>query len=162
LGMSADLVRQVRIGSMLHDVGKIGIQDSILQKPGPLTIKEFDVMKKHPDIGAKIMGTVRMLQEEIPALNQHHERVDGKGYPHGLKEHQISMIGRIVAVADVFDAVTSERPYRQAISPKEALALLQKETEGHLDQQCVQALINAYRKGQIKTQKERAHFSPQT
>lgn len=162
LGLSADMVSQVRIGSLLHDVGKIGVHDSILQKPGPLTPIEFAVMKKHPDIGAKIMGTVRMLQDEIPALNQHHERMDGKGYPHGLKEDQISLIGRIVAVADVFDAVTSERPYRQAVSPKEALGLLQRETEGHLDQECVQALINAYHKGRIKTQKERPHFSPQS
>jgi HD-GYP domain-containing protein (c-di-GMP phosphodiesterase class II) len=152
LGMSPDLIRQIRIGSLLHDVGKIGIADSILLKPGPLTSEEWLVMKKHPAIGANIMGVVRKLQDEIPALEQHHERMDGKGYPNGLNRDEISLIGRIVAVADVFDAVTSNRPYRQGMQPKEAMELLRRESGVHLDPDCVQGLIDAYNRGKIEIQ----------
>jgi HD-GYP domain-containing protein (c-di-GMP phosphodiesterase class II) len=155
LGLSQEVIRQVRIGSLLHDVGKIGIQDSILLKPGPLTTEEYRVMKRHPSIGAAIMGKVRMLEEELPALDQHHERIDGKGYPLGLEGDQISLIGRIVAVADVFDAITSDRPYRQAVSSQEAIYMLRENTKGHLDPACVQGLVEAYRQGKIRTQKDR-------
>jgi HD-GYP domain-containing protein (c-di-GMP phosphodiesterase class II) len=162
LGMTPDLIRQIRIGSLLHDVGKIGITDSILLKPGPLTPEEWQVMKKHPAIGANIMGAVRKLHEEIPALEEHHERMDGKGYPKGLKKEEISLIGRIVAVADVFDAVTSERPYRQGTRAEEALELLRQASGDHLDQRCVQGLIDAYHKGAIKTQRQRDQFNTQS
>ena len=155
LGLSQEAVRQVRIGSLLHDVGKIGIQDAILLKPGPLTPDEYLTMKKHPSIGASIMGKVRMLQDELPALDQHHERMDGQGYPQGLKGDQISLIGRIVAVADVFDAITSDRPYRQGVTTQEALHILQNNTRGHLDPTCVQALVVAYQQSKIRTQKDR-------
>jgi HD-GYP domain-containing protein (c-di-GMP phosphodiesterase class II) len=155
MGMTPELIRQIRIGSLLHDVGKIGITDSILLKPGKLTSEEWQAMKKHPTIGASIMGVVRKLSDEIPALEQHHERMDGKGYPKGLKNEEISTIGRIVAVADVFDAVTSERPYRQGMRAEEALELLQNESGSHLDPRCVQGLIDAYHKGAIKTHRQR-------
>lgn len=104
------------------------------------------------------MGQVRMLQTEIPALEQHHERMDGKGYPYGLQENEISLFGRIVAVADVFDALTSNRPYRQAMSAEEALEILHKTAGSHLDVQCVEAMTQAYLKGHIKTQKEQEHL----
>jgi HD-GYP domain-containing protein (c-di-GMP phosphodiesterase class II) len=158
LNLPQEMIQQVRIGSLLHDVGKIGIQDSILLKPGPLDDEEYLAMKKHPVIGATIMGKVRMLQDELPALDQHHERIDGKGYPSGLQGDQISLIGRIVAVADVFDAITSERPYRQGVSAQEGLRMLQEDTRGHLDLACVQGLVEAYHLGKIKTQK--GHKSP--
>lgn len=155
LGLSQEVIRQVRIGSLLHDVGKIGIQDAILLKPGPLTPDEYLAIKRHPSIGASIMGKVRMLEEELPALDQHHERIDGQGYPLGLKDNQISLIGRIVAVADVFDAITSDRPYRLGVSAQEGLRILQNNTSGHLDPACVQALVEVYQQSKIRTQKER-------
>jgi len=155
LGLPQEDVHHVRIGSLLHDIGKIGIPDAILIKPGRLTEAEFEVMKQHPAIGAKIMSKVRMLQKEIPAIEQHHERIDGKGYPNGLVEDNISLFGRIVAVADVFDAITSDRPYRQAISAEEALDILHSEIGSHLDKTCVAGLTTAYLEGRIRTQKER-------
>jgi len=154
-GMPQEMIHHVRIGSLLHDVGKIGIPDSILVKPGRLTKEEFEVMKQHPAIGAKIMGKVRMLQTEISALEQHHEWINGGGYPSGLKSEEITLMGRIVAVADVFDAITSDRPYRQGISTEEALDTLYRESGTHLDRNCVQGLAKAYTKGRIRTQKER-------
>ena len=161
LGMSVETVHHIRIGGLLHDVGKIGIPDAILSKPALLTDDEYEKMKEHPAIGANIMGQVRMLSEEIPALEQHHERLDGKGYPHGLRDDDISLFGRIVAVADVFDAMTSDRPYRDAISVKDSLEYLKKESGSQVDEKCVDALIEAYRKGQIKTQKERERLQSQ-
>jgi putative nucleotidyltransferase with HDIG domain len=154
LGLPAELVHQIRVGGLLHDVGKIGIPDEILAKPGKLTVEEYDKMKGHPMIGANIMGQVRMLSNEITALSEHHERVDGTGYPNGLTDQQISMVGRIVAVADVFDALTSNRPYREALSSDEALEILNSSRGTHLDGECVEALVQAYIKGKIKTQGE--------
>jgi putative nucleotidyltransferase with HDIG domain len=157
MGLPAETVHQIRVGGLLHDVGKIGVPDLILTKPGRLTDAEFDKMKAHPTIGANIMGQVRTLQNEIPALAEHHERMDGNGYPNGLKEDQISLAGRIVAVADVFDALTSDRPYREALSAEDALEYLNNNRGTHLDGLCVDAIIRAYLKGNIKTQKEREY-----
>jgi len=156
LNLSADFVHRVRIGSLLHDVGKIGVPDNILSKPGRLTDEEFRRMKEHPEIGARIMAQVRMLRDELPAIAEHHERLDGTGYPRGLRGEEISLLGRIVAAADVFDALTSDRPYRQALSAEEALAYLHKNSGTHFDPQCVEALTRAYLKEVIRTQKERA------
>jgi HD-GYP domain-containing protein (c-di-GMP phosphodiesterase class II) len=155
MGLSAETVHHVRIGSLLHDVGKIGIPDSILGKPGRLTDEEFSIMKQHPTIGANIMGQVRKLHTELPALSEHHERLDGSGYPRGLKGDQLSLLGRIVAVADVFDALTSDRPYRGPMPVEEALDYLFQRAGRQFDNYCVQALAQSYIKGRIKTQRER-------
>jgi putative nucleotidyltransferase with HDIG domain len=158
LNLPAETIHQIRVGGLLHDVGKIGVPDSILTKPGRLSNDEFEKMKEHPSTGAQIMGKVRMLQEELPALAEHHERIDGKGYPEGLHDEEITLIGRIVAVADVFDALTSNRPYREALSGEEALEILNNNRDTHLDSRCVDALMNAYLKGKIQTQREQEHF----
>ena len=155
LGVSQDFVHDLRIGSLLHDVGKIGVPDAILSKPGRLDDIEFQTMKQHPTIGWHIMSHVRLLKDVLPAIIEHHERLDGSGYPKGLKMDEISLQGRIVAVADVFDALTSDRPYRAALSSEEALDYLQQNTNSLFDQRCVNALTRAYLKGQIKSQKER-------
>jgi putative nucleotidyltransferase with HDIG domain len=155
LEMPTETIHHITIGGLLHDVGKIGVPDAILSKPARLTDDEYEQMKEHPSIGANIMGQVRMLNEEIPALEQHHERLDGNGYPNGLRDVDISLFGRIVAVADVFDAMTSDRPYRDAISVEDSLEYLKKESGSQVDGICVEALIQAYQKGRIKTQKER-------
>ncbi len=154
LDLSPEARHCIRIGALLHDIGKIGIPDTILAKPERLTPAEYAIVKKHPTIGANIIKEVRLLQEELPALSQHHEHMDGKGYPKGLKGDQISPIARIVAVADVFDAITSERPYRAAIDSATALQILRQEAGTHLDEQYVDAFIEAYANGKIQPQNQ--------
>ncbi len=109
------------VSSKLHDIGKVGIPDSILLKPGPLTQEEFSVIKKHPDIGADILKSISIMQRETEIIRHHHERYDGKGYPSGIKGNDIPLLSRIIALADTFDAMTSERPYRVALSTKQAI-----------------------------------------
>ncbi len=155
LNMPPEMIHRLRIGSLLHDVGKIGIPDSILAKPDKLTETEYEIMKNHPAIGARIMGQVRMLHAELPAMAEHHERLDGQGYPTGLKGEQISLFGRIVAVADVFDALTSNRPYRKSQSAEETLDLISQGIDSEYDRQCVEALQRAYVRGGILTQQQR-------
>jgi len=148
-----EIRHQIRIGALLHDIGKIGVPDTILTKPDRLTPNEFDEIKKHPTIGANIIKQVRRLQDELPALSQHHERMDGKGYPLGLKGEEISPIARIIAVSDVFDALTSDRPYRDAMEIEVALEILQEEAGAHLDSEYVETFITVYKKGGIQPQK---------
>jgi len=121
-----------------------------------LTDDEANTMKQHPAIGASIMQNVRLLRNEIPALAEHHEHMDGTGYPNHLTGDQISLFGRIVAVSDVFDALTSDRPYRGALDVEDVLNKMQKDSGSHFDDACVQALIKAYVAGEIKTQIDRA------
>lgn len=158
MDLNPEMIHHIRIGSLLHDVGKIGIPDAILTKPGRLTDEEFNVMKMHPSIGERIMSQVRMLHTELPAISEHHERLDGRGYPKGLTGEQISLAGRIVATADVFDAMTSDRPYRGALSVEEVFDFMRNQVGNHFDGACVDALIRAYLKGRIKTQKEREYL----
>jgi HD-GYP domain-containing protein (c-di-GMP phosphodiesterase class II) len=155
VGLPPETVHRVRIGSLLHDVGKIGIPDVILLKPGRLTEDEYGVMKQHPSIGANIMGQVRKLHDELPALSEHHERMDGSGYPLGLKGEHISLMGRIVAVADVFDAMTSDRPYRDGMPVEEVINYMLKQVGSQFDGSCVHALAYLLLHGVVKTQKER-------
>ena len=108
----------VRVSAQLHDVGKIGIEDRILKKPGALTPEEFEVMKTHTTKGANILRPVAQLKEMIPGIELHHESLDGRGYPHGLKDAEIPLLPRIIAVADTFDALTTNRPYQQAHDPE--------------------------------------------
>lgn len=140
LGLEETLVNNIRLGSLLHDIGKIGIPDYILLKKGNLTLEEFEVIKRHPTTGMNIMNQVKLLAQTLPAIAEHHERLDGSGYPSRLIGQQVSQIGRIVAVADVFDAMTSDRPYRPRISVPEALSFLQEKSGALFDLTCVQAL----------------------
>ncbi len=153
LRLPPETVHHVRIGALLHDIGKIGVSDVILTKPGRLTAEEYEEVKKHPLIGARIIGQVNLLEAVIPALAQHHERIDGKGYPLGLSGDNIALIARIVAVADVFDALTSDRPYRPAIDLETSLDILRKSAGDHLDARCVEAFLHAYIQGKIVPQK---------
>jgi len=115
LGLPADEVKKVRIAALLHDVGKIGIDDRILRKPTALTDEEFEVMKLHPVKGALIMGQIPQLKWIIPGMKYHHEKWDGTGYPEGLRSDEIPMLARIISVADTFDAMTTTRPYQKAM-----------------------------------------------
>lgn len=141
MGMNGDLIYDLRIGSLLHDFGKIGVPDSILTKPARLTNKEYEQVKKHPSIGHRIIEQIEQLHNVLPAIIQHHERLDGSGYPSGLHGEQISLMGLIVAVADVFDALTIDRPYRKAMEVESAIDYLQQNSGTHFDGDCVDALI---------------------
>ena len=116
MGWDAARREKVFIGTLLHDVGKIGIPDRILNKPSRLTDEEYEVMKSHVTLGVKIVKDIKQLDEELDAIKYHHERFDGRGYPYGLSGEDIPLSGRIIAVADSFDAMTSTRPYRSSLS----------------------------------------------
>jgi HD-GYP domain-containing protein (c-di-GMP phosphodiesterase class II) len=159
LGLSKEQIYHIRIGGILHDVGKIGVPDAILKKPDRLTEEEWAEMRQHPTKGYEIMQQEELrwlLRDELPALLEHHERLDGRGYPNGLKGEQIHEIGRIVAVADVFDALTSDRPYRAGMSIEDAFAILRRGAGPELDPTCVEALWRARQKGKVLMQRERA------
>jgi HD-GYP domain-containing protein (c-di-GMP phosphodiesterase class II) len=153
-------VYRVRIASKLHDVGKIRVPDRILKKRKGLTEAEFRQMRQHPTYGLEFLREnglldLELLENSWQALSQHHERLDGRGYPKGLKGDEITLIGRIVAVADVFDAITSHRPYRPARTADQAIFILRSAAGLEFDPTCVEALVRARECGNIKTQDER-------
>jgi len=114
-GLSEEQLKLLKVGGLFHDIGKIGIPDSILLKPDKLTDDEYSEIKNHPSIGAHILGTASVFKEIIPIVKHHHEKYDGKGYPSGLKGEEIPYLARIAAIADTFDAMTSRRSYRNAL-----------------------------------------------
>jgi HD-GYP domain-containing protein (c-di-GMP phosphodiesterase class II) len=140
LGLSPTKINDIRIGSMLHDVGKIGIPDAVLNKKGLLLPEEREIINRHPAIGYKIISQVKMLGAVLPAIVEHHERLDGSGYPACRHGEEISIMGRIVMVADVFDAMTSDRPYRASLSTEEAISILHNNAGKQFDTSCVRAL----------------------
>ncbi|WP_427339927.1 HD-GYP domain-containing protein [Caloranaerobacter sp. DY30410] len=126
LDLSDRRIENIKNAAILHDIGKIGIDDQILKKPGKLTDEEYEKIKKHPSIGAEILKGVNFLKEVSDIVRHHHERYDGKGYPDGLKENEIPAEAAILAIADVYDAMTSDRPYRKALSKEVALSEIEK------------------------------------
>ncbi len=160
LGLDGDEIYRVRIASKLHDVGKIRVPDRILKKRKGLSEAEFRQMRRHPTYGVEFLQEnglleLDLLRDSWQALSQHHERLDGRGYPYGLHGDEITRIARIVAVADVFDAVTSHRPYRPARTVDEAIGILRRLAGPELDVACVEAMVRAREKGLILTQDER-------
>jgi HD-GYP domain-containing protein (c-di-GMP phosphodiesterase class II) len=143
----------LQISAQLHDVGKIGIEDHILKKPGALTEEEFEVMKTHTTKGANILRPVTQLAEMLPGIELHHEALDGRGYPYGLKGDQIPLLARVIAVADTFDALTTNRPYQQAQTPDQALQIIKNLAGKRLDPAAVAALLAVYERGEIKIQR---------
>ena len=133
LQMAPEMVDVVRRGAMLHDLGKLSIMDTILRKPERLTAEEFTIVKSHPSVGAKILEPLRFLTREICAVRHHHERWDGTGYPAGLGGEDIPMVARVVTVADIFDAITSNRPYRTALALEEAREEIARGSGTHFD-----------------------------
>ena len=150
LGLDDDEVEKIRISALLHDVGKIGIDDKILKKPAALTDEEFEVMRKHPQKGYKIMSQIPAMKEFLPGMYMHHEMVDGKGYPQGLKGEEIPLMGKIVAVADTFDAMTTDRPYQKAMKFEDAVARIESFVNTRYDAEVVGAFTAACREGQIR------------
>ncbi|MCI0567043.1 MAG: HD domain-containing protein [Acidobacteria bacterium] len=150
LGLDPREVRHVEIGSLLHDVGKIGIDDRILRKPTVLTEEEYRYMKQHPEKGASMLAPIKNMKDVNPAVKHHHERWDGGGYPSGLKADEIPLIARIVNVADTFDAMTTNRPYQKSMSYEKAVARLKELSGSAHDPKMVEIVANLYRRGAIK------------
>jgi HD-GYP domain-containing protein (c-di-GMP phosphodiesterase class II) len=153
LGLPASFMETLQISAQLHDVGKIGIEDHILKKPGALTEEEFEVMKTHTTKGANILRPVPQLAEMLPGIELHHEALDGRGYPYGLKGEQIPLLARVIAVADTFDALTTNRPYQQAHTPEQALEIIRSIAGKRLDPEAVDALMAVYERGEIRIQR---------
>ena len=150
LGLSDGECEKIRISALLHDVGKIAIDDKILKKPAALTDDEFDIMKQHPQRGYKIMSQIGAMKEFLPGMYMHHEMVDGRGYPQGLKGDEIPLMAKIVAVADTFDAMTTDRPYQQAMKFEHAVERIQSFVGTRYDETVVEAFAQACEEGQIR------------
>jgi HD-GYP domain-containing protein (c-di-GMP phosphodiesterase class II) len=153
MNLDATFMETLQISAQLHDVGKIGIEDRILKKPGALTAEEFEVMKTHTTKGANILRPVTQLAEMLPGIELHHEALDGRGYPYGLKGDQIPLLARVIAVADTFDALTTNRPYQHAHTPEEALKIIQNLAGKRLHPDPVAALLAVYGRGEIRIQR---------
>jgi putative two-component system response regulator len=142
MGLDEDTVEQVRLAGRLHDVGKIGTREPVLNKPGPLTVEEFEHVKDHVRIGMEILAPLQHLGPVLTFIQDHHERIDGRGYPRGIAGEDISLGGRILSVADAFDALTSRRAYREPLSPKETLFTMIAEADKRFDRNVLGALQN--------------------
>ena len=128
LGLGDEDLHALRRGGYLHDIGKVGVPDSVLLKPGPLTPEEFTVMRRHPEIGDNLCAPLQSLRTVRPIILGHHERIDGSGYPAGLRGDEISILAQVVGIVDVYDALTSQRPYRDALPHDHAVAFILEET----------------------------------
>ncbi len=133
MGLETEAVERVRVGAMLHDIGKIGVADSLLQKPGRLTAEEFALVQKHPEIGRRILERVQGFRQFLPAVELHHENWDGSGYPHGQAGEATPLDARIIHVADAYDAMTTDRPYRRGMTHEEALSALRENAGTQFD-----------------------------
>src|SRR5229473_518972 len=143
LGMTASEQRVLARSGLLHDIGKLALPGSILHKHDPLDDSEWKLMKTHPEVGLKILQWAGHFERSLLAVLHHHERMDGSGYPHGLVGDAIPIEARVVAVADIYDVLTSDRPYQRARSEREARRVLQEEAGPHLDPVVVSALITS-------------------
>jgi putative nucleotidyltransferase with HDIG domain len=150
LGLPPDELDKLRIAALLHDVGKIGVDDRVLKKPGSLTPEEFDLMKQHTVKGANIMRPVSQLKEMLPGIELHHEHIDGRGYPYGLSGPQIPLMARIIGVADTLDAMTTNRPYQTAMDLDFALGRIKALTGSKFDATIVNALDSAIAGGRLR------------
>ncbi|WP_336790549.1 HD-GYP domain-containing protein [Paenibacillus sp. MMO-177] len=141
LGLNPDQLRAIAQGGIVHDIGKLIVPDNILNKPGKLTPEEREVIEKHPVTGFNLCRRLGFMQEELAVIRSHHERWDGSGYPDSLSGENIPLLARVTAVADVYDALTSSRSYRAALSHEKAMAIILKERGKHFDPLCVDALV---------------------
>jgi putative two-component system response regulator len=143
IGLGADDLHALRRGGYLHDIGKVGVPDSILLKPAPLTAEESAVMRRHPEIGDSLCAPLQSLRTVRPIILGHHERIDGSGYPAGLRGDAVPLLAEIVGIVDVYDALTSKRPYRDALSHSEAVTFILEETHaGRFNPRHVDAFLD--------------------
>jgi len=149
LDLDEKTVETISISALLHDVGKIGIDDKVLKKPGFLTPEEFEIMKQHPVKGFNIMKTIEQMRNVLPGLRSHHEQWDGNGYPDRLKGEEIPLIARIIAVADTLDAMTTNRPYQQALTFQFAVEKINKNVGVKYDKNVVAAFNRAIEEGDL-------------
>ncbi len=149
LGLEEVEVDKIRISATLHDVGKIGIEDRVLNKPGVLTKEEYEIMKRHTVMGYEIVRQVKQLNEMLPGIRWHHEALNGRGYPDGIKGDEMPLMVRIIAVADTFDAITTDRPYQTGSESIKALDILRKHAGSKYDPIVVDALDSALAKGRL-------------
>ena len=129
LNLPEELRIALRRAGTVHDIGKVAVPEHILLKPGPLTPEEREIMKQHPVVGERICAPLRSFRHVLPVIRHHHEKLDGSGYPDGLKGEEIPLTARVLQIVDIYDALTTSRPYRKALSPKEAFTLMHKEVE---------------------------------
>ena len=142
LGFSEAAQQAVAVAALLHDVGKIGVPDAVLRKPGRLTVAEFEAVQQHPEMGANIVGAVPGFEEALGAIRHHHERWDGGGYPRGLRGEETPLAARLMAVADAFSAMTTDRPYRKGMAREKALRILEDGAGAQWDPACVRAFLS--------------------
>ena len=150
LGQSEEFQERLWIGALLHDIGKIGIEDRVLDERGVLTGDEYDQMKRHPTIGADILAPLEALHDSLPAVRWHHENWNGRGYPDGLRGEEIPLMARVVAVADCFDAITTSRPYQSAYEPTVAVETITKIAGTRFDAKVVTAFLRAFEAGELE------------
>ena len=157
MGMDRGQLHYLQVGGYLHDIGKIGIRDAVLLKPGTLTPEEREIVEQHPLIGLDILSHIELPPEVRAIVGQHHEKLDGSGYPFGIGDAELTAYPRIAAVADIYDALSTSRPYRSAMSIEEALAILQKEAmSGLLDSDVVANMSRIVEAWEARRQKEPA------
>lgn len=158
LGLPAEDLDVLHHGGYLHDLGKVGVPDSVLLKPGPLTVVEFDLMKRHPDIGDRLCGPLHSLQNVRPIIRCHHERLDGSGYPQALRGDEVPLLAQIVSIVDVYDAMTSKRPYRDAIKPEDAAChLIGEAGQGKFARVYVEAFLDTLHVTVVESQDRRSN-----
>ena len=150
MGLATEAIEKIRISAQLHDVGKIGIEDRILKKPGALTPEEFEIMKTHTTKGAAILRPVEMLRDMLPGIELHHESLDGRGYPHGLKGEDIPLMARIIMVADTFDAMTTNRPYQAAMDPEYVVRIINSLVNTKFCPHAVAAMTRVFESGKLR------------
>ena len=144
--MSESAAENIKLATLLHDVGKIGIPEEILLKPGGLTDEEFEMIKKHPLISTEILKSIAFPKEVICAIRHHHERLDGKGYPHGLSKDEIPREALIIEIVDAYGAMTKDRPYRKALTKEEASKELKNGAGTQFDPEVVSAFLKVLKK----------------
>jgi HD-GYP domain-containing protein (c-di-GMP phosphodiesterase class II) len=147
LGWDEEQIHVLRMGAALHDIGKLAVPDTVLRKPGPLSEAELDHVRAHPREGARMVGLVRKLRAAAPCVLHHHERWDGHGYPTGSAGEDIPIEARVLAVADAYDAMTSDRPYRRALTPERAISELERCAGTQFDPDVVGVFAEAWRQG---------------
>jgi putative nucleotidyltransferase with HDIG domain len=142
LGLTRERMQMLRRAALLHDVGKLGISNMILDKPTRLTDQDIETVKAHPGMGAEILGHIDAFSEVALLAAEHHEKLDGTGYPQGLSDKELSLESRLLAVADIYAALSEDRPYRQGLAPDQITAIMDRDVPHKLDGACYEALRN--------------------